>query len=242
MFRLQPSALDVLRVDDHSSLYVFDYTLPGRSERYLGHGGGFCWRRAAARLAGVAAARAYPHPFTLACFGLEGSYVADTIVLYPRTWTSHASRSSSPRRLTRNCGCCAPARSSRVVALHGRGFESLIPIGAQRSLFREPMRLFQVPDPAPAGYLVGTVQVGSDDDALRFLTDPARDLRARSSLRRDPRAGPGVVRGLDAIELLKPDRVRLAVEANGPATVVLVDTFDPGWTVTVNGKPAGPGG
>jgi hypothetical protein len=240
VFSLQSSALDVLRVEDHSRLYVFDYTLPGRSERYLGHGGGFLladgppasWR-------GVAAARAYLHPFTLASFGLEGSYAADTIVLYP----SHldlltravfdAEETDAELRLLR------AGAVSRVVSLHVRGFESLIPIGVQRSLFREPMRLFRVPDPLPRAYVVGTVQVGSDDDALRFLTDPARDLRATVVAPEGPASqAPAWFSGHVAIESWKADRVRLAVVASGPATAVLVDTFDPGWTVTVDGKPA----
>ena len=84
LYALRSPVLDVVRVADRSRLYVFDYTLPGRSRRYLGHDDGFRlaegppvpWRVAAA-------ARTYLHPFTLGSLGLEGSYVADTIMLYP---------------------------------------------------------------------------------------------------------------------------------------------------------------
>jgi hypothetical protein len=229
-------------VDDHSRLYVFDYALPGRSERYLGHGGGFAlaegpplaWR-------GMAAARTYLHPFTLACFGLEGSYVADPVLLYPPHLEAltravfEAEETEAELRLLR------AGAVSRVVALHVRGFEDLVPLATLPSLFREPMRLFRVPDPLPRSYVVGTVRVGNDEEALRFLRDPSRDLRAEVfASGGPPREGPASFAGTSTIGRWRPDRVRLHVEANAPATVVLVDTFDPGWTVTVNGRPAEP--
>ncbi len=242
MFRLRPLALDALRVDDHSRLYVFDYALPGRSERYLGHAGGFslaegpplAWR-------GMAAARTYPHPFTLASFGLEGSFVADTILLYPPHLDTLTRALFESEETAAELRLLRAGAVGRVVALHGRGFEDLVPLATRPSLFREPMRLFQVPDPVPRSYLVGTVRVASDEEALRFLRDPARDLRAEVVASGGaPREGPASFAGSSTIALLRPDRVRLQVEANAPATVVLVDTFDPGWTVTVNGRPAEP--
>ncbi len=237
VFSLQSSALDVLRVEDHSRLYVFDYTLPGEASvpgamRGLRDGG-------RARLRGEGGAARGTAPVTLTSFVLGGSDAADPIALYP----SHldlltravfdAEETDAELRLLR------AGAVSRVVSLHVRGFESLIPIGVQRSLCREPMRLFRVPDPLPRAYVVGTVQVGSDDDALRFLTDPARDLRATVVAAEGPASqAPAWFSGRVAIESWKPDRVRLAVVASGPATAVLVDTFDPGWSVTVDGKPA----
>jgi hypothetical protein len=241
MFRLRPPALASLGVDDRSRLYVFDYALPGRGERYLGHGGFTLAEGPPLPWRGMAAARTYLHPFTLACFGLEGSFVADTILLYPPHLDAltrglfEAEETKGEWRLLR------AGAVSRVVALHGRGFEDLAPLATLPSLFREPMRLFRVPDPLPRSYVVGTVRVGSDEEALRFLRDPARDLRDEVvSSGGPPREGPASFAGTSTIALWKPDRVRLHVEANAPATVVLVDTFDPGWTVTVDGRPAEP--
>jgi hypothetical protein len=240
VFTLRPPALDLVRVEDRSRLYVFDYALPGRSERYLGHGGGFVladgppfpWLTAAAT-------RAYLHPFTLACFGLEGSYVADTILLYPthlETLTRavfDAEETPAEYRLLR------AGAVSHVVALHARGFEGLIPLDTRPSLFREPMRIYRVPDPLPRAFVVGTVHVGDDADALRFLSDPARDIREEAVASEGATLrGPPSFSGSTEIELWKPDRVRLSVEASAPGLVVLIDAYDRSWTVTVDGEPA----
>jgi hypothetical protein len=238
---LRPPALDLPRADDHSRLYVVDYALPGHSERYLGHAGGYAlaagppaaWRP-------MAAARTYPHPFLLACFGVEGSYVADNILMYP-SYLERLTRALFQAETDAELRLLRAGAVSRVVALHERGFENLVPLATLPSLFREPTRVFAVPDALPRSYVVGTVRVGSDEEALGFLRDSAQDLRAEVFASAGParQADPAFV-GHSTIELLKPDRVRLRVEASAPGTVVLVDTFDAGWTVTVDDRPAEP--
>ena len=59
------------------------------------------------------------------------------------------------------------------------------------------------------------------------VEDPARPL--------DPDAE---VAGTATIETDLPERVVVVVEAETPAYLVLADTFDPGWTATVDGRPA----
>jgi hypothetical protein len=240
LFALRPPALDLVKVEDGSRLYVFDYALPGRSERYLGHGGGFLlaegppfpWRSAAAM-------RTYLHPLTLACFGIEGSYVADTILLYQPHLEAltravfNAEETPVEDRLLR------AGAVSHVVALHTRGFEGLTLLETRPSLFREPMRVYRVSDSLPRSFVVGTVHVGDDRAALGFLGEPARDLRKEAiSSEGPPLRATASFTGSSEVELWRPDRVRLRVEANAPGLVVLVDTFDRGWTVTVDGRPA----
>ena len=199
MFRLRPLALDALRVDDHSRLYVFDYALPGRSERYLGHAGGFslaagpplAWR-------GMAAARTYPHPFTLASFGLEGSFVADTILLYPPHLDTLTRALFESEETAAELRLLRAGAVGRVVALHGRGFEDLVPLATRPSLFREPMRLFQVPDPVPRSYPVGTVPGRKRRGGAAFSAGPGAGPAGRGGrLRGGAERGPGVVRGLE---------------------------------------------
>jgi len=242
VFALRPPALDLPPGAAWSRTYVFDYALPGRSERYLGHGGGFAlaeggdvpWRV-------VAAARTYPHPFMLGSFGIEGSYAADSILMYPPPLEAlthavyNAEETPAEYRLLR-AGAVA-----RVVALHDRGFERLEPLATLPSLFREPVRVFAVPDPLPRTFAVGTVRVADGEAALRFLTDPARDLGAEAvAAEGPPLTAPAPFHATSSIALWKPDRVRLDVEASAPAMAVLVDTFERGWTVTVDGAPAQP--
>lgn len=59
------------------------------------------------------------------------------------------------------------------------------------------------------------------------VEDPAQPL--------DPSAK---VAGTATIETDLPERVVVAVDAETPAYLVLADTFDPGWTATVDGRPA----
>lgn len=59
------------------------------------------------------------------------------------------------------------------------------------------------------------------------VEDPAQPL--------DPSAE---VAGTATIETDLPERVVVTVDAETPAYLVLTDTFDPGWTATVDGRPA----
>jgi hypothetical protein len=239
LYDLRPPIMDELRVEDDSRVYIFDYALPGRSERYLGYAGGFRlapgpplpWRAAAA-------ARTYPHPFTLGSLGLEGSYVADNPMLYPRFLDRltrglfNAEESPAELRLLQ------AGAVSRVVSLHERGFEELIPLAVRPSLFAEPVRVFRVPDPLPRAFTVGTLRVVDDATALRLLGDPEVDLGAEALAAGGAplRAGAPLHASTEILRR-KADRVRIRVETDAQALVVLVDTYDPGWTVTVDGRP-----
>ena len=45
------------------------------------------------------------------------------------------------------------------------------------------------------------------------------------------------VAGTAAIARDEPERVEVATESAGPSYLVLADTFDPGWSATVDGRP-----
>ncbi len=59
------------------------------------------------------------------------------------------------------------------------------------------------------------------------VEDPTRPLPADAS-------GSGTARIVDDL----PERVVIETKADGPAYLVLADTFDPGWSATVDGQPA----
>jgi len=62
---------------------------------------------------------------------------------------------------------------------------------------------------------------------LLIVEDPTRPLPAAAS-----------VSGTARIVTDLPERVAVDVKADGPAYLVLADTFDPGWSATVDGQPA----
>ncbi|HEX5271447.1 MAG TPA: hypothetical protein VFW33_13210, partial [Gemmataceae bacterium] len=92
-------------------------------------------------------------------------------------------------------------------------------------------RAFVVPEAAPL-----------PDRALVLDTLAATDFRARVLLEgRDGPARPGgAAADYRPAELLEyhPNRVRVAVEPGAPGFLVLADVWYPGWTCTVDGRPA----
>lgn len=109
--------------------------------------------------------------------------------------------------------------------------------------------VLEVLDPVPrATFVDEAVMVGSGDDALRQFTDPAFDAHRQVVLEGDPASTTGRRSTADPtgdgtpseIEWLvdDPDRLRLSVQAAEPGWLVLLDSWDPGWRATVNGRSA----
>jgi hypothetical protein len=134
---------------------------------------------------------------------------------------------------------------SQVEALHERGLEGLEPLDTYRSLLDLPIRMYRVPDPLPRTYVVSGVRVADDDAALSLLDDPAFDptrevvLSAGDapSAGRAPAPRPAFA-GRSRVALFRPDRVALECEASEDGFAVLLDTFDEGWKVRVDGADA----
>ncbi len=53
-----------------------------------------------------------------------------------------------------------------------------------------------------------------------------------------PLPGSATVEGTATIEVDLPERVEVAVDAQTPAYLLLTDTFDPGWSATIDNQPA----
>jgi hypothetical protein len=128
---------------------------------------------------------------------------------------------------------------THVVALHEKGFETLIPVATVPGLFQDPIHVFKVPSPLPRTLVVSGSVVASDMDGLRMILngdlDPAQDVLLASGTprRRDPR-----FQGTSRIVEMRPDSLRIEAEMSAPGYVVLIEHYDPGWRGWVDGKPA----
>jgi hypothetical protein len=128
---------------------------------------------------------------------------------------------------------------THVVGLHPMGGDDLEPIAVFPGLFADPIRLMAVPDPLPRTYAVGGSRVALGVEGLETLLeegfDPRREVLLPAGRERTP---PPQFRGTSRIVEERADFVRLEAELSSDGHVVLVDTHDPGWRVSVDGRPA----
>ena len=105
-------------------------------------------------------------------------------------------------------------------------------------------KLYDRQDALPRAYVLDSLRVVDDAEALRTLADPSFDPRrlvlvapadgvSDSAATAQP-SNPAVV----TFEHSAPERVRLRVRAESPGYLVLSDTWFPGWRATVNEQPA----
>jgi hypothetical protein len=115
----------------------------------------------------------------------------------------------------------------------------LQPLGTVASPLVAPVVLLRVPDPLPRAYVVGAAAPGTDEDALRFLLDPAADRRG-SVVLADGRtlARAPAFSGTSRVSRWQPDDLEVEVEASAESFLVLVEAWDPGWRATVDGRAA----
>jgi len=223
----------------------YDYgQVPGSSERYLGRRSahlvdrspkGWSYREAVAF--GLQQYLVAPMP---ARYGIFGAFDVDHRGLYPReldalttfAWTLDGAPDARLRLLQLG-------GVSHVVALHSEGFEALAEIGRFPSPYAEPIRVFAVPRTQPRAYLAEGVRVVSGAAALATLVDPGFDFRHEVVLAAGA-ARPSGADGLGSCRVVvyRPDRVEIEVDAGRRATLVLLDSYDPGWRARVDEAPA----
>src|SRR6185437_15075174 len=117
----------------------------------------------------------------------------------------------------------------RFEPLYGRG----IPAGTA-TIFRNPSAL-------PRARLMGRPFYAADRHAASAAMDELKGrVRERLVVEDPDRPLPedAEVRGEARIVRELPERVEVATDAAMPAYLFLADTYDPGWSATVDGRPA----
>jgi len=186
------------------------------------------------------ASMTYLTPPTGARWGVYGSYDLDLLGLQPRPIAELNEFLRQQEETPVHTRLLQMGSVSYVIDLAPPSrWPDLLPIAVVPSLFRDPIRVFKVPDPLPRAYVVGRAALADGRAALDALAAPDFDPRKQVLLADSPdaphdEAATGRARILDS----RPDRVSIDVELSAPGYLVLVDAYDPGWRVLVDGRPA----
>jgi len=239
LFRWRPDALKAVEQTDGRRLFVYDYQVqPEASLSHLGRASPYAVRAVGPTPElwhGALAMRAYPVPPVAAAYGIFDSFGRDLLAVQPRPLarlnaTLFAHDGTPVFRRLLELGAVR-----HVLALHDRGLEELHALRRWRGPFFEDIRLFQVPEPLPRAFVVGEGRLGGIEELLDAGFDPRRSVvLSDPPLPVTNASATGTVR----VDDLAADRVSLEVTASGPALLVLVDTYDPGWRATLDGTPA----
>jgi hypothetical protein len=159
-----------------------------------------------------------------------------------------------PREIARIEVEALPFGSSGTGRLHVRGVSlidkrdgSNVPTilsndGHFRQVHSGDVKVYEALDALPRAYVVHQTRVIADDEAaLATMVDPTFDP-ARTAILAGGRALDESQANTDASSVTvlsyEPEEVVLQVSLSAPGTVVLSDSWYPGWTVTVDGRPA----
>ncbi|MCL4821016.1 MAG: hypothetical protein KJ067_17905 [Vicinamibacteria bacterium] len=237
---LRPPQVDAMRAATNPRAWVYLYD-DARSQRWLGHPHAMRAERGP---------RDWPYPLTqalalqlyqprpmLARWAIGGSFDPDPLGLYPRPLATLADHfvalDGSPGRLR----LLQVGAITHVVALHLPA-PGLVEVASWPGLFRDPIRLFAVPDPLPLAYAVGGARIADGREAVATLLDPGFDPRREVVLAEGEARPAQSVGAATRIVEKRSDRVRIEAELDAPGFVVFVSTHDPGWQATVDGAPA----
>jgi len=173
-------------------------------------------------------------------WGLAGSFDIDFTGLAPRGAVALAKREAEIGDARARTRLLQIGSVDYVVSLALPRAEGLREIAALQSVYTNPIRLYEVPDPLPKVYVVGRARPVEDGQAMETLLDSAFDPRAEAIVPADAAAlagNTGFAAALGALER-RSDRVVLDVHANADALVVVTDAWTPQWEATVDGAEA----
>ena len=241
LYTARPEVVDAIGDPASARVYVYDYSIPGKTRRYLEGRSPFVVARMPDGFS-LDAASALGMQMSLASetagrWGLSQAYTIDYRGL-------HATPLARLEKLLRDVEE-TPAELrllqvggvTHVVSFHE--LDGLPAMGRITGLFERPILWSRVPDPLPRTYAVGRARRADDAAALSLLTGPGFDIRGEVVLAEGEETGalPGLA-GTSRIVEERSDRVVLEAELGRPGTVVLLDGYDPGWLARIDGQEA----
>lgn len=238
----RPGLLPMVDHPEGGRLYVYDYWLfGGRSLKLLGREPPTAEhdpQRQSPDESWVEAESSYLFPLTGAYWGVEYAWDADLRGLFDGRLFD---LTLEMRRVEGMHGFLKLLQISgvtHVVALHEQGMEDLRLVTRQKSLYSEPLRLFEVPDAMPRAFLTtGRARSSGRDiaDLLGAEFDPRTSVLVDEGPQRP--SFPGFA-GSARVEERKADRLTVETVSNHPAFLTVLEGWMPGWRVWVDGEPA----
>jgi hypothetical protein len=126
---------------------------------------------------------------------------------------------------------------SHVVTLHDARSEGLVPAGEFPELFREPVRLWRVPETLPRFLVVGGARAELPLAALALIADGSVDPSKEVLLSEGVgSAAPVGFRGSARLVEERPGFQKVEVELSHPGHLVVLDSFAPGWRAFRDGE------
>ncbi|MFI5183627.1 MAG: hypothetical protein ACHQNV_04450 [Vicinamibacteria bacterium] len=245
IFTHRPEVVGALTTSTDPRVYVYDYSTLPRFRR--GESGGPSpfslpsippgWTPLQALTLG---ALDYLTPPTPGRWGIRGSYDLDLLGLQPRPLADLNDFLRTREGQPTHTRLLRMGNVSKLVDLAPPARWPDLRLAASfPSLFAEPIRVYQVPEPLPRTYAVGSAYVTDGSAALERLDsrdfDPAKEVLLPTG----PAArGRDAFSGRSQVILAKSDRVVVRAELSDPGFVVLVDAYDAGWRVAVDGNDA----
>jgi len=243
LFSVRPAALDLLPGGRLARIYSYDYGFATSAQKARGllpsplvlarapRG----WPLPAAYVLGVHETLAPP---TAARWGVFGSYDLDTVGFFTPAQTRLAELLREVEGSPAHLRLLQVGGVDAVLALRPeRWWADLVPVGEASGSFREPIRVFRVPDTRPRAYVVSGVRTIPDDEAaIQALVDPAFDP-AREVVLDSGVPTPIAPEFTSATRILehRSDRVTIEAEASRSAVLVLLGASDPGWRASLDG-------
>lgn len=172
-------------------------------------------------------------------FGLAGSFDGDFTGLTPVALSRLTGVVNAARGTPEGVRLLRMASVTDVIGFE-RTYAGMPPRYERLSVYEEPVRVFDVPDPMPRAYAVSRVR--AEASAGQPSVVGAEDFDPRVEVALEPRAGdtlPGAEGGGAArITARRSDALTVAVSARGPSFLVVTEGYDPGWRAWVDGEPA----